>query len=67
MYFRKLLIKLTALAFLFGITMTAPAIAGSHKSDKDHKSSKYEKKEHKANKDDNASKDDNDGRKNKRR
>ncbi|HKI59732.1 MAG TPA: hypothetical protein VKA23_01745 [Mariprofundaceae bacterium] len=41
---RKLILKLMALAFVMGVTMT-PAMAGSHEHDSDHKAFKYEKKE----------------------
>jgi hypothetical protein len=41
---RNLLLKLMALAFVLGVTMT-PAMADSYKHDRDHKVSKHDKKD----------------------
>ncbi|NOR73508.1 MAG: hypothetical protein GQ467_06535, partial [Mariprofundaceae bacterium] len=55
---RNLLLKLMALVFVFGVSMT-PAMADSDKHDRDdHKSSKYEKRDYDKKKHD---RDDDDG------
>ncbi len=49
---RNLLLKLMALVFVFGVSMT-PAMADSDKHDRDdHKSSKYDKKKYDSDDDD---------------